>query len=101
MSILNKNGVFLDEKIRKACLNQNIITPSEITWIVDTLRKNGSTIHRQVFLTVLYHNHFAPLKYQKEIEALEQYIVLKKSLIKKLNKFIKDDFSKDTLPTNN
>lgn len=77
-------NLYLEERLRKSCISENILTTSELTWIVDELRKNGSTITRKVLTDVIYNAHFAPKHFADEVQYLTDYIKSKRMLIRKL-----------------
>ena len=63
---------------------ENVITKSELTWLCDELRKQGSTITHRVLVDLFHLEHTCPQRYEKEVELITDYILAKRTLVRKL-----------------
>ena len=83
---ISENQIYCDTLLRKSCIKEGIITDSEITWIADELRKNGSRIQRRFLVDIYRLAHFVPVRFKEEIEFFETYLKAKRTLIRKISK---------------
>jgi len=77
--------ISLNKKLVQSLKKENIITKSELTWLTDEFRKQGSNITHRVIADLFYLEHICPAIYQKEVDLITEYFESKRTMIRKFN----------------